>query len=141
MVALRTHLDLQQHEKLHLVGRWQESELVFTSSLGIPLDLRNLLRDYKEVLVNAGLLSIRFHDLCHTAASIMLNRNIPILTVSRILGQLKPSVTLDIYGHLIPGAQLEAARIMDEAFSFVPFDMTQRKLESAFSNKKSDIHP
>lgn len=126
---------------MHLAGRWQESDLVFTSSIGTPMDLRNPLRDYKEVLVNAGLPPIRFHDLRHTAASIMLNRNIPVLTVSRILGHSKPSVTLDIYGHLIPGAQLEAARIMDEAFSFVPFDMTQRKLESAFSNKKSDIHP
>lgn len=141
LVALRDHLDLQQHEKLHLAGKWQESDLIFPSSIGTPMDLRNLLRDYKEVLVNAGLAPIRFHDLRHTAASIMLNRNIPVLTVSRILGHSKPSITLDIYGHLISGAQLEAARIMDEVFSFVPVDLTQRKLELTFPNKNGITHP
>jgi integrase len=44
---------------------------------------------------------IRSHDLCHTAASIMLGHGILVILVSRILGHTKASVTLDIYGHLI----------------------------------------
>lgn len=140
LAALRDHMAYQQQEKSLLAGRWQESGLIFTSSIGTPLDLRNLLRDFKEVLANAGLPPIRFHDLRHTAASIMLNRNIPVLTVSRILGHSKPSITLDVYGHLISGAQLEAARIMDEAFSFMPVDMTNQMRQTAFSNKKSDVN-
>ena len=64
--------------------------------------------------MNAGLPEIRFHDLRHTAASLMLNHGIPILIVSQRLGHSKPSITLDIYGHLIPGMQEQVADVMDE---------------------------
>jgi len=56
---------------------------------------------------------IRFHDLRHTAASLMLNRGIPVIVVSRILGHARPSITLDVYGHLMPTMQDEAAKLMD----------------------------
>jgi integrase len=45
---------------------------------------------------------IQFHNLRHTSASLMLNRNIPAIVVSKRLGHAKPSTTLDIYGHLMP---------------------------------------
>jgi integrase len=61
------------------------------------------LRDYKNLLEVAGLPDIRFRDLRYTAASLMLNHGIPVIIVSRRLGHAKPSITLDIYGHLIPG--------------------------------------
>ena len=57
---------------------------------------------------------MRFHDLRHTAASIMLNNGIPLIVVSRRLSHSKPSITLDVYGHLIPSKQHEAAALMDE---------------------------
>ena len=60
---------------------------------------------------------IRFHDLRHTAASLMLNHGIPVIVVSRMLGHSKPSITLDIYGHLYHEMQDEAARLMDELVS------------------------
>ena len=44
----------------------------------------------------------------------MLNHGIPLIVVSRRLGHAKPSITLDIYGHLIPGMQVEAAEMIDE---------------------------
>jgi integrase len=66
------------------------------------------------LLENAGLPRIRFHDLRHTAASIMLNHGVPVIVVSRRLGHAKPSITLDIYGHLMANAQQEAAQLMDE---------------------------
>jgi integrase len=44
----------------------------------------------------------------------MLNNNIPVIVVSRRLGHAKPSITLDVYGHLIPGKQEEVAELMDE---------------------------
>ena len=64
--------------------------------------------------MEAGLPKIRFHDLRHTAPTLMLMHGIPILVVSRRLGHSKPSVTLDIYGHYLPGMQEEAANLMDE---------------------------
>ena len=55
-----------------------------------------------------------FHGLCHTAATQMLVNGVDILTVSKRIGHSKPSVTLDIYGHMITGPQDKAAALMDE---------------------------
>ena len=122
---MREHYAQQQTEQLLAGSLWQENDLIFPSTIGTPLDLRNLLREFKEVLRRANLPEIRFHDLRHTAASITLNRNIPVLTVSRILGHAKSSITLDAYGHLIPSAQMEAARAMEEALTLTPVHFEQ----------------
>jgi integrase len=66
------------------------------------------------ILREAGLPEIRFHDLRHTAASLMLNHGIPLIIVSSRLGHARPSITLDIYGHLIPSMQAEAAQKIDD---------------------------
>ena len=87
--------------------------MIFTTRNGTPIHPRNLLRDFKDLLHNAGLPEIRFHDLRHTAASLMLNHGIPIIVVSRRLGHAKPSITLDVYGHLIPSMQVEFAEMID----------------------------
>ena len=71
---------------------------------------------------------IRFHDLSHTAASLMLNYGIPVLIVSRRLGHSKPSITLNVYGHLIPSKQEEAAQLMDDLLA--PINVTNRIKES-----------
>lgn len=92
---------------------WQENKLVFPSTRGTPLGRYNLLIEFKEYTKQAGLPQIRFHDMRHIAASLMLNHGIPVIIVSRILGHSKPSVTLDLYGHLMPGMQTEAAQLMD----------------------------
>jgi integrase len=67
----------QQLQKLQLMkqiagDRWKENDLIFPSSVGTPIDLCNLRKEFKCVLEEAGLPEIRFHDLRHTAASIML---------------------------------------------------------------------
>jgi len=71
--------------------------------------------------LGARLPSIRFHDLRHTVASILLNQGIPVTTVSRRLGHAKPSITLDVYGHLIPSMQEKAAYKIDELITPVAF--------------------
>jgi integrase len=98
--------------------------MIFTSSLGTPVDQRNLDRDFKAVLKKAGLEEIRFHDLRHTAASLILNNGVPALVVSKMLGHAKTSTTLDIYGHLFPVMQSEAARIMDDLITPSPSNVT-----------------
>jgi integrase len=62
----------------------------------------------------AGLPEIRFHDLRHNAASLMINHGVPIIVVSRRLGHSRASITLDTYSHLIPEIQSEAAEIIDD---------------------------
>lgn len=112
--VLRAHYDRQQGERLAAGEKWREHGLIFTTSLGTPIHPRNLLRDFKKLLRDSGLPTIRFHDLRHTAASLMLNNNIPPIVVSRRLGHAKASITLDVYGHLIPSMHTEVADKIDE---------------------------
>lgn len=81
------------------------------------------------MLEKASLPHIRLHDLRHSAASIMLNRGVPPIVVSRRLGHAKPSTTLDIYGHLYMESQDEPARIMDEILT--PVLITLPKTQEA----------
>jgi hypothetical protein len=80
-------------------------------------DQSNLDGEFKTILELAGLPEIRFHDLRHTAASIMLKQLKDILRVSRTLGHSRPSTTLNVYGHLLPGIEFEAANIIDDLLS------------------------
>ena len=93
--------------------QWQENDLIFTTDLGTPLDNSNVLKEYYVVLSKAGLPKIRFHDLRHTAASLLLNNGQGIMAVSKLLGHSKPSVTLDIYGHVYSESMEEVARVME----------------------------
>lgn len=97
------------------VGKdWKEHNLMFPSLVGTPVLNSNLRRSFARLLGASGLPKLRFHDLRHTAASLMLNHGIPVLIVSKRLGHSKPSITLDVYGHLIPSKQEEAAELMDD---------------------------
>ncbi|MBU0511343.1 MAG: site-specific integrase, partial [Chloroflexi bacterium] len=124
--TLRDHLIKQQLEKDVAGERWKDHNLIFPSTIGTPMGANNLWRDFKKQLAKADLRIIRFHDLRHTAASLMLNHGVPVLVVSKILGHSKTSTTLDIYGHLIPIMQEEAARIMDEIITPIPVDMREK---------------
>jgi integrase len=72
-----------------------------------------LYNRFKELIKVAGLPEIRFHDLRHTAASLMINNGIPIIVVSRRLGHSRVSITVDTYSHLLPEIQSEAAEVID----------------------------
>ncbi len=101
---------------------WKENNLIFPSTVGTPLGGSNISKDFKAQLKKAGVKDIRFHDLRHTAASLMLNNGVPVIVVSKILGHSKTSTTLDIYGHLIPVMQEQAARVMDEIVTPISVD-------------------
>ncbi len=120
----------QQEDRLAAGNEWKETGLIFTNSLGGPIDNRNLLRNYKQFLRDAGLAEIRFHDLRHTAVSLMLNAGIPVILVSRRLGHARASITLDIYGHLIPTMQTEAAEKIDELVTLVAVAFEKTKVQS-----------
>lgn len=111
---LRDH-KREQEKLIYSVGQdWTDLDLVIPSGVGTPLTASNIRRDFRQLLAASGLPKIRFHDLRHTAASLMLNHGIPVLIVSKRLGHSKPSITLDVYGHLIPSKQEEAAQLMDD---------------------------
>jgi integrase len=99
--------------------------MIFPSAAGTPMDAGNLRRMFKKLLVYSGLSIIRFHDLRHTAAALMLNNGVPVIVVPKRFGHAKPSITPDIYGHLIPGQQKQAVSLMDEILTPI-----QIKIES-----------
>ncbi len=95
-------------------SRWQEQDLVFPSEIGTPLDPHRLYDCYKDVLNQAGLPNIRFHDLRHTHATLMLGWGINPKVVQERLGHAHISHTLGVYSHVLPPIQAEAADKMDE---------------------------
>lgn len=91
--------------------------MVFPSTIGTPIDPTNLLKKFRQSLKKAGLTRLRFHDLRHTSATLMLNNGVDVLVASKRLGHAKPSITLDVYGHLLSLAQDEVADKMDSLLS------------------------
>ena len=111
---LREHHQIQINTKEKMDDLWIENYLIFPSNVGTPMNQRNLIRKFKKILRESGLREIRFHDLRHTAASLMLNHGISPIIVAKRLGHSKVSITLDTYGHLLPGMQQETANFIDD---------------------------
>jgi integrase len=93
------------------------SEWVFPNANGTPIGHQNLHnRSWKPLLCRAGLPhSVRFHDLRHSCISLLLARGVPVKVVSEMAGHADISVTLSVYGHVLPDMQGTAADGMDEA--------------------------
>ena len=123
---LRLHRERQEIEKSATGERWEEYGLVFTSKVGTPGDPSNLRLEFNRIISEAGLPKIRFHDLRHTAASLMLNHGVPVIVVSKRLGHSQPSTTLDVYGHLYHEMQNDAAKIMDELVTPIPVQLSEK---------------
>lgn len=140
-------LDVLKDQKEHIyalamvAGKdWKDHDLIFPSSVGTPINPSNLRKDFKEVIERAGIERIRFHDLRHTAASLMLNNGIPTIIVSKMIGHSRPSTTMDIYGHLIPGMQDEAAKMMDEITTLNTVDMSQKEEVKKIKEEEGDSY-
>jgi integrase len=95
------------------------------------------LKSFKSVLKQSGLPIIRFHDLRHTAASLMLNQGVPPFVVSKILGHSKPSTTMDIYGHLIPVMHEGIGNLMDEMLTPIPVQMGEVSQNSPIPDQRN----
>lgn len=115
--ALQRHRDNQELLKVMAGAKWKEQGLVFASSVGTSRNPTNTRKIFNKVLADAGINRIRFHDMRHTAASLLLNAGVPLLKVSKMLGHSKPSTTLDIYAHLIQDKERLAAKTMDKLVS------------------------
>jgi integrase len=97
---------------------WRENGLVFVSETGEPLDRCSVTNHrFKLLLKRAGLPQIRFHDLRHTCATLLLSKNVNPKIVSEMLGHATIAITLDTYSHVLPTMQSEAAKAMEKALS------------------------
>lgn len=93
---------------------WRENDLVFRSTVSTPFGMNDVHTDFAQVLKSANLRRIRFHDLRHTATTLMLDHGVPASVVSRMMGHANPSVTLNIHAHSTLDMQTRAADVMDE---------------------------
>jgi integrase len=119
--VLQDHQKLQELERSTVGVEWHEHGLVFPSNRGTPIVPRNLLRHFKRLLRVANLPeTTRFHDLRHSAASIMLAQGVPLKTVSDILGHSDIRTTANTNGHTDDTQKRAAANTI--AGLFAPVD-------------------
>jgi integrase len=116
--ALKTHLGQQLEDIQRLGDLYRDDGLVFTSGVGTLINPSNLRRrSFKPLLQRARLPQIRFHDLRHTCATLLLSRNANPKLVQELLGHATVAITLDTYSHIIPGMGNLTARTMEDIFS------------------------
>ncbi|MBV9454497.1 MAG: site-specific integrase [Rubrobacter sp.] len=116
--ALKRHRARQLEERLNVGSLWYEHDLVFCTTAGKPLDLRNVATtSFKPLLKKAGLPDIRFHDLRHTCATLLLSRGHHPKLVQELLGHASVAMTLDRYSHVLPGMGDQTAAAMEAALS------------------------
>jgi integrase len=115
VATLRAHRKRMIEQRLAVGDAWEENDLVFPNEIGKPMDGSNLSeRDLRRVLTRSGLPRIRFHDLRHTAATILLGRGVHPKLVSEMLGHADVRITLDLYSHVTPTMHREAAAVFDK---------------------------
>jgi integrase len=116
--ALKAHLERQLEDIERLGDLYRDHGLVFTSEVGTLINPSNLRRrSFAPLLQRAGLPRIRFHDLRHTCAKLLLSRNVHPKYVQELLGHATVAITLDTYSHVIRGMGDHTARAMEDVFS------------------------
>jgi integrase len=114
VTALSAHKVAMIEERWQAGQLWQNLDLVFPNLLGRSRGSSNVSRNLHQLLDRAGLPQIRFHDLRHTAATLMLGRGVHPKLVSDMLGHASVGITLDTYSHSLPSMHREAAQVMEE---------------------------
>ena len=115
--ALRSHRKEQAEEKLR-VTVYGDSGLVFATGKGTPHDSQNIINRYfKPLLKRAELPNIRWHDLRHTYATLLLARGTHPTYVQKSLGHASVQLTLDRYSHWMPSMGRATASAMDDVLA------------------------
>lgn len=113
ITSLRNHGRKQLSEKLLAGSNWVETDLVFTTTKGTPLDGSTVIHRLQKILQDAGLPKYRFHDLRHSCASLLLSQGVPARTIMEILGHSQINLTMNTYAHVMPEMKTEAISLMD----------------------------
>jgi integrase len=114
--ALKEHKKRQTAERLVAGKDYQDNGLIFATSTGTPLDDSHIVqRVYRPGLTAAGIPTIRFHDLRHTCASLLIALGESPKYIQKQLRHASVDITFDRYGHLFPDANREAAQRLDDS--------------------------
>ena len=96
-----------------LVDAHDPEFLVFTTRAGTPINRHNFTRDFQALLRREDLPKLRFHDLRHTAASLLLAQNVQPRDIMEVLGHSQIGLTMNLYSHVMKPALQNAADRMD----------------------------
>jgi integrase len=113
--ALGAHRKRQLEERMRFAGLYEDHGLIFATLRGTPVNPENLVkRSFKPLLRRAGLPEIRFHDLRHTCATLLLGSGVHPKFVQELLGHATIAMTLDTFSHFLPSMGDQTARAMEE---------------------------
>jgi integrase len=112
---LRTHRLRQAEELLRLGVRVTDETFVYTREDGEPMQPRSLSHGWQQLIARTELPRVRFHDLRHAHATHLLASGVHPKVASERLGHSKVGITLDLYSHVLPGMQADAAARVDDA--------------------------
>jgi integrase len=115
--ALKNHLARQLEEIEALGDDYRDQGLVFPGERGQPMRPYTLTGKLERILKHKGLPPIRFHDLRHTCATLLLSKGVHPKFVQELLGHATISITLDTYSHVIPAMSDQTKKGMEEALS------------------------
>jgi integrase len=115
--ALVRHKALQEEERQLAGDRWKETGFVFTTSIGTPLDGPTVTHRFQAFLRKAELPRMRFHDLRHTCATLLLVQGVHPRIVMEILGHSQIAITMNLYSHVIPAMREEVATRLNQILS------------------------
>jgi integrase len=111
--ALRRRRETLEKAAAEADEEFDPDGLVFARPDGKPIQPEYVTRTFDRLVAKHGLTRIRFHDIRHTHATLLLKAGVPVKVVSERLGHASPGFTLDVYQHVLPGMQAEAAQIFD----------------------------
>jgi integrase len=117
VTELRQHWREQQELRLAMgLGKAPDDTPVFATPDGGYMNQGTVTRQWTEQVAAIGMPGVKLHSLRHTHASMLIAGGVDVLTVSRRLGHASPTITLNVYGHLIHGGDDRAAQIVAAAF-------------------------
>ncbi len=115
--ALKEHRKAQNEQRLMLGAGYQDNNLVLPSQDGSPWRPSTLTSAFSAMIRKHNLPLVRFHDLRHGHVTHLLLRGVPLKVVSARAGHSTIAITADLYGHLLPGADQQAAAHLDTAYN------------------------
>jgi integrase len=114
--ALKKHHEHQRMERVEAGNSWVETDLVFTTTVGTPIDPSNLRREFDKLTRKAGIGHWHPHELRHSAASLLSAAGVPIEQISDVLGHEGPRTTAAVYRHLVNPSVSAGKAPMDVLF-------------------------
>ena len=113
---LKRHREKQAQLRLEAGDKWREQGLVFPNKFGGFLLVEVVMKQFHELLKKAGLPKMRFHDLRHTMATLLLESDVHPKKVQERLGHSSIAITMDTYSHVLPSMHQDVARRLGDLF-------------------------